>query len=52
MKGDIKQGIVDVKIGEAGVDYNWRDIQKLPVFFRVISLSTPMSRIKSLMLGC
>ena len=50
MKGDIKQGIVDVRLGEADREYSWREIQKLPVFFRVISLSTPMNRIKSLML--
>ena len=50
MKGDIKQGIVDVKLGEAGKYYNYNDIKQLPTFFRIISLSTPMSRIKSLML--
>ena len=50
MKGDIKQGIVDVKLGKANVAYNWKEIQQMPTFFRVISLSTPMSRIKSLML--
>ena len=50
MKGDIKQGIVDIKLGEAGKEYSWKEIQKLPVFFRVIGLSNPMNRIKSLML--
>ena len=50
MKGDIKQGIVDIKIGDAGKEYSWKEIQKLPVFFRVIGLSNPMNRIKSLML--
>ena len=50
MKGDIKQGIVDVKLGEADVNYSWKQVQNLPTFFRVIALSTPMSRIKSLMM--
>ena len=50
MKGDIRQGIVDIKIGDAGKEYSWKEIQKLPVFFRVIGLSNPMNRIKSLML--
>ena len=50
MKGDIKQGIVDIKIGDADKEYSWKEIQKLPVFFRVIGLSNPMNRIKSLML--
>ena len=50
MKGDIKQGIVDIKLGDAGKEYSWKEIQKLPVFFRVIGLSNPMNRIKSLML--
>lgn len=50
MKGDIKQGIVDVKVGLADETYSWQQTQKLPTFFRVIGLSTPMNRIKSLML--
>ena len=50
MKGDVKQGIVDIKIGDADKSYSWKEIQKLPVFFRVIGLSNPMNRIKSLML--
>lgn len=50
MKGDIKQGIVDVKIAPATENLSYVKIKKLPVFFRVIALSTPMSRIKSLML--
>lgn len=51
MKGDIKNGIVDVKVGDAGVEYSWQQTKKLPVFFRVIGLSNPMNRIKSLMLN-
>lgn len=51
MKGDIKNGLVDVKIGEAAKDYSYKEIQKLPTFFRVVGLSNPMNRIKSLMLN-
>lgn len=51
LKGDIKSGIVDVRIGEANVEYSWQEMNKLPVFFRVIGLSNPMNRIKSLMLN-
>ena len=51
MKGDLKQGIVDVKIGEAGINYSWKQTQNLPTFFRIIALSIPMNRIKSLMLS-
>lgn len=49
-KGDIKNGIIDVYIyeyekqGDEIVKYNKR------LFFRVIGMSNPMSRIKSLML--
>lgn len=50
MKGDIKQGILDIRIGEAGVDYSWQAIKKLPVFIRMIALSNPVGRIKSLFL--
>lgn len=51
MKGDIKSGIVDVKLGDADVNYSPAMIKKLPLFFRVIGLSIPMNRIKSLMLS-
>lgn len=51
MKGDIKSGIVDVKLGEADKNYSALQIKKLPLFFRVIGLSIPMNRIKSLMLS-
>ena len=50
LKGDVKSGIVDVYLGEANKDYSWQQMRKLPVFFRIIGLSNPMSRIKSLML--
>lgn len=50
LKGDVKSGVVDVAVGEYGKDYSWQQIKKLPVFFRLIGLSNPMSRIKSLML--
>lgn len=49
-KGSIKEGIVDVRIGEYGAEYSWQAAEKLPLFFRVIGLSNPLSRIKSLML--
>ena len=50
MKGDIKSGIIDIRLGKAGENYSWRNINQLPVFFRIIALSNPMNRIKSLML--
>jgi len=50
IKGEIKQGVVDVRLGEAGQEYSWQAVRKLPIFFRIIGLSNPMSRIKSLML--
>ena len=49
-KGDVKTGIIDVyvyeyeQVGEEIVKYNRR------LFFRVVGMSNPMSRIKSLML--
>lgn len=49
-KGDIKTGIIDIyaceyeKINDEIVEYNER------LFFRVVGMSNPMSRIKSLML--
>lgn len=50
VKGDIKSGIVDVRIGEYGAEYSWQAVRKLPIFVRIIGLSNPLSRIKSLML--
>lgn len=50
MKGDIKSGIIDIRLGKAGENYSWRNMSQLPVFFRIIGLSNPMNRIKSLML--
>lgn len=50
LKGDVKQGIVDIHIGEAGVNYSYVSIKKLPIFVRIVGLSNPMNRIKSLML--
>ena len=46
-KGQIKDGVIDVHLGKAGESYSWQGVDKLPVFFRAIGLSTPMSRIKS-----
>lgn len=51
LKGDVQSGIADVHVGKAGETYSWQAIKKLPVFFRVIGLSTPMNRIKSMMLS-
>lgn len=48
--GDIKQGVVDIRIGKADVEYSWQSGARLPLFFRIIGISTPMSRIKSLMI--
>lgn len=48
IKSSVKEGTVDVKLGEYGVDYSWQAVQKLPIFCRIIALSNPMSRIKSL----
>lgn len=50
LKGDVKQGIVDIHIGEAGESYSYTAIKKLPIFVRIVGLSNPMNRIKSLML--
>lgn len=50
LSGDVKQGCADVHIGQAGVTYSWQQVKKLPVFFRIVALSCPMSRIKSLMM--
>ena len=50
IKGDIKQGIVDVKCFPYGVEPSYAQIKKAPTFFRVVALSNPMNRIKSLML--
>lgn len=49
-KGDIKSGIVDVHVGKPNESYSWAKLAALPVMFRVIALSTPMNRIKSLFL--
>lgn len=48
MSGELKQGCTDIHVGKAGVEYNWQQVKKLPVLFRVASLSCPMSRLKSL----
>lgn len=50
IKGDVKTGIVDIRLGEADIEYSWQTVKKLPVFVRMIGLSNPMSRIKSMML--
>ncbi len=50
LKGDIKQGICDVKMVGADEYPTNAQIRQLPIFFRIIGLSVPKSRIKSLML--
>ena len=50
LKGGLKDGIVDVRLGVYGQEYSPAASKKLPIFFRVIALSNPMNRIKSLML--
>ena len=50
MKGDISQGIADIKICPADEEPSYNQIKKLPIFFRIVGLSNPMNRIKSLML--
>lgn len=50
IQGDIKTGIVDVKMAPAGTNPSYAKIKKMPTFFRVIGLSNPMNRIKSMSL--
>lgn len=50
IKGDVKTGVVDVKIAPAGETLSPAKIKQLPVLFRIIAIAVPMSRIKSLML--
>lgn len=50
LKGDVQSGIADIKVGKADEEYNYNEIKALPTFFRVIGLSCPMNRIKSLVL--
>lgn len=51
LKGDVNSGIADIRVGKAGETYTYAQIKDLPVFFRVIALSCPMNRIKSLVLS-
>lgn len=50
IKSQMDDGIVDVKVGELGVQYSWQMTKQLPVFIRIIALSLPMARLKSYML--
>lgn len=50
LKGDVQSGIADIKVGKAGENYSYAAIKQLPTFYRVIGLSCPMNRIKSLVL--
>lgn len=51
LKGDVGSGIADVRVGMAGEIYTPLNAKQLPLFFRVIALSVPMSRIKSNMIS-
>lgn len=50
IKSDVKLGVVDVKIAPADEKLSPAKIKQLPTFIRIIGLSVPMSRVKSLML--
>lgn len=50
LKGDIGSGIGDVRVAPADVKVSYHTAKNYPVFFRIIGLSTPMNRIKSMML--
>ena len=50
LKGDVSSGIADIRVGRADQNYTYATIKSLPVFFRIIGLSTPMNRIKSMVL--
>ena len=49
-KGEVGSGIADIRVGKIGETYSWQAREKLPIFFRIIGLSTPMNRIKSMVL--
>lgn len=50
LKGDLKNGVVDIKLGSADIDYTTAQVKKLPVFIRIVALSIPMGRLKSFVL--
>lgn len=50
LKGDVSSGIADVHVGNATENYSWASLKTMPTFFRIIGLSTPMNRIKSMVL--
>lgn len=50
LKGDISSGIGDVRVAPAGEKVSYQAAKNYPIFFRIIGLSTPMNRIKSMML--
>jgi len=49
-RGDISSGIADIWVGNINENYNWRDYEGLPVFFRIMALAVPMARLKSMVL--
>jgi hypothetical protein len=51
LKGDVGTGIADVRVGFADQTYTPLTAKKLPLLFRIIGLSVPMSRIKSNMIN-
>ena len=50
LKGDVGSGIADIRVAPAGEKVSYQAAKNYPIFFRIIGLSTPMNRIKSMML--
>ena len=50
LKGDVSSGIADIHVGRIDQTYTYASIKTLPILFRIIGLSTPMNRIKSMVL--
>lgn len=51
LKGDVSSGIADIHVGKAEETYTYASIKSLPILFRIIGLSAPMNRIKSMLLS-
>ena len=47
MKGDLKSGIIDVKMCSIDESPTYAQIKKMPVFIRVVALSSASGRVKS-----
>lgn len=50
LKGDVSSGIANVRVAPADAKITYQQAKNYPIFFRIIGLSTPMNRIKSMML--